>query len=440
MKVLPKLQIPNSKFRIVFVLVLVLGCDRESEHFDSTLFSGVEVIGRRGAGAGELNKPRSLAIDRDDNLYVVDMTGRVQKFSPQGKFLLLWQMPQTDKGKPKGMCRDAEGNIVVLEPHYSRVNHFTPEGKLVHQWGTHGANRGELAFPRSVAVNSRGEIFVSEYGITERVQSFTREGIVLTEPPTPSPRFVRHFGTAGAAPGEFNRAEGLGIDSQDRIYVADSCNHRVQIFSPEGRFLATYGKPGSAPGEMSYPYDVRIDPQGFQYVCEFGNSRIQIFDPQHRLVEVLGGPGSAPGKMNNPWAIALDSRGNLYVADAGNHRVLKFIRKKESTRIQDGTRIGNNAALNVNDGLCRRTGLPAAAKLRDLECGGLTPLSISNVRNRTNAIARTEWKAVFRPQSLWRSSFSPNLNPNLNLRPVGEGPAGLRLRLRVGLGTKSVTE
>lgn len=347
----------RPKIVLVLLLVFVAGCDKEQPTLESKFFDRVEVIGRRGAGAGELNKPRSVAVDREDNLYVVDMTGRVQKFSRKGEFLLMWQMPQTDKGKPKGMCRDAGGNIVVLEPHYSRVNHFTPQGKLAHQWGTHGTNRGELAFPRSVAVNSKGEILLSEYGVTERVQSFSpRAGIIMTppigsdtgvQPPNPRVRFIRQFGGDGLGPGEFNRAEGLGIDAQDRIYVADSCNHRVQIFSPDGQFLATYGKPGAAPGEMSYPYDVRVDPQGLQYVCEFGNSRIQIFDSQNKLIEVLGGAGAAPGKMSNPWAIALDSHGNLYVADAGNHRVLKFIRKKESTRIRDGTRIRKEALASV---------------------------------------------------------------------------------------------
>jgi DNA-binding beta-propeller fold protein YncE len=316
-------QVPSSKLQIVLVLalLLVLGC-KEQPAFHSAFFSAVEVIGHRGAGAGELNKPRSVAVDRDDNLYVVDMTGRVQKFSPRGEFLSFWQMPQTDKGKPKGMCRDKDGNIVVLEPHYSRINHYTPAGQLVAQWGTHGTNTAELAFPRSVAVNSRGDVLVSEYGLTERVQCFSGD----------TKKFIRHIGKAGNGPGEFNRAEGLGIDAQDRIYVADSCNHRIQIFSPDGEFLATFGRPGAALGDFSYPYDVRIDAQGFQYVCEFGNSRIQIFDPQHRFVEMLGGPGAAPGKMSNPWAIALDSRGNLYVADAGNHRVLKFVRRQQVGR------------------------------------------------------------------------------------------------------------
>jgi sugar lactone lactonase YvrE len=230
-------------------------------------------------------------------------------------------MPQTDKGKPKGMGRDAAGNIIVLEPHYSRVNSFTPQGQLVAQWGTHGTNAGFLAFPRAAAVNSHGEIFVSEYGITERVQCFRSDGQKL----------LRSFGKAGTRPGEFNRPEGLGLDSSNKLYVADSCNHRIQVFSAEGDWLASYGRPGAATGELSYPYDVQIDRTGLQFVCEFGNSRIQIFDRAHRPIEMLGKAGGAPGKFNNPWSIALDSQGNLYVADSGNHRVQKFIRRQSST-------------------------------------------------------------------------------------------------------------
>src|SRR5262245_38734468 len=132
---------------------------------NSQFFSRVQVLGTRGTGLGQFNKPRSVALDRQDNLFVVDMTGRVQKFSHEGRLRLSWPMPQTDKGKPKGMCRDAQGNIVVLEPHYSRVNHFSTDGKLARQWGDHGTNAGQLAFPRAVAVDEKGNVFVSEYGL-----------------------------------------------------------------------------------------------------------------------------------------------------------------------------------------------------------------------------------------------------------------------------------
>jgi ABC-type Fe3+ transport system permease subunit/sugar lactone lactonase YvrE len=304
------------------LLATLAACSRPPEEgLQSRFFERAEIIGTRGAGLGEFNKPRSVAVDLQDNLFVVDMTGRVQKFSPEGKFLHSWQMPETDKGRAKGMGRDRQGNILVNEPHYSRVNHYSPTGGVVRSWGGFGTNAGQLTFPRAVAANSRDEIVVSEYGLVERVQCFTPGGTNL----------LRTFGHAGTEPGEFNRPEGLALDAQDRIYVADSCNHRIQVFTWEGTFLRTYGAAGSAPGQLSYPYDITVDPQGRQYVCEFGNSRIQIFDAEGRSLEIIGAPGAQPGQFNNPWGVALDSHGNLYVADSQNHRVQKLIRRQEPT-------------------------------------------------------------------------------------------------------------
>jgi DNA-binding beta-propeller fold protein YncE len=289
----------------------------------SRFFSSVEIIGTRGNGAGQFNKPRALAVDHADNLYVVDMTGRVQKFSPRGDFLLSWQMPQTDLGKPKGMCLDHEGNVVVLEPHYSRVNHFDGRGRLLAQWGVHGTNAGQLAFPRSVAVNSKNDIYTSEYGLTERIQKFSARGAAL----------IFSLGEAGNAPGQFNRPEGITIGPHDELYVADSCNHRVQVFDAFGKLLSVHGKAGSGPGELSYPYDIRVDAEGRQYVCEFGNSRIQIFNANGNSLEIIGGAGAGPGEFSNPWSIAFDSRGNLYVADSMNHRVQKLVRREPSRMV-----------------------------------------------------------------------------------------------------------
>ncbi len=296
------------------------GCspNPNSPDLHSHVFSHVEVIGARGTGLGQFTKPRSLALDRDDNLFVVDLTGRVQKFSTSGEVLSSWRMPETDLGKPKGMCRDTNGNIVIVEPHYQRVNHFAPDCTLVEQWGSHGTNGGQLVLPRSVAVNRHGDIFVSEYTTVDRVQGFSANG---RKP-------ILMFGKPGTGDGEFNRAEGLDVDAQDRIYVADSCNHRIQIFSRDGKWLKTYGKAGRGLGELSYPFDVRVDRAGRQYVCEFGNSRIQVFGTNNEPLEIIGGPGSKPGQFNNPWAIAFDSHGNLFVADAGNHRVQKLVRSE----------------------------------------------------------------------------------------------------------------
>ena len=287
-----------------------------SRSIDSSLFLTVQVIGDRGNGTGQFQKPRSLAIDHHDNLYVSDMTGRIQKFDPAGQFVTSWQMPETDRGRPKGMACDQLNRVIVVEPHYARVNHFTSDGTLAFQWGHYGTNRADLVFPRAVAVTGDGEIYLSEFGVREHIQHFSADGSV----------WIGAWGTPGIGEGEFNRAEGLTFH-EGKVFVADSCNHRIQVFSAEGRFLRAYGSAGTDPGLLSYPYDIRIDESGRQYVCEFGNSRIQIFDRDDALIEVLGGPGSDPGQFHNPWSLALDRRGNLYVADSKNHRVQKFTRR-----------------------------------------------------------------------------------------------------------------
>jgi len=305
----------------VTAIALLAGCgggNSDSERrLESTLFERAVVLGTRGTAPGQFNKPRSVTVDTNDNFYIADMTGRVQKLAPDGRFLLQWQMPITDLGKPKGLCRDRAGNIVVVEPHYQQVSHFRPDGQLVAKWGVSGTNAGQLRMPRGVAMNSHGEFFLPEYGVVERVQRFAGT----------NGTFLNSFGRAGTGPGEFNRAEGIAVDAQDRVYVADSCNHRIQVFAREGKFLREFGKPGRGPGELSYPYDVCVDAAGRVYVCEFGNSRLQVFDAAGRSLEIIGGPGAEPGRFNNPWGIALDSRGNLYVADALNHRVQKLLRK-----------------------------------------------------------------------------------------------------------------
>ena len=165
-------------------------------------------------------------------------------------------MPQTDLGKPKGMCCDREGNILVLEPHYQRVNYSRRTANWSAQWGKRGTNDGQFTLPRAVAVNSHGEVVVSEYSMLERVQDFRARG----------EKVLAVLGHSGTGPGEFNRPEGLCVDAQDRLYVADSCNHRIQVFSPAtAQFLRAYGKAGKGKGELSYPYDICVDAAGRQY-------------------------------------------------------------------------------------------------------------------------------------------------------------------------------
>lgn len=365
---------------LVVALIASAGCSPGTSsrgvRVDSRFFDRVEIIATRGVAPGQVNKPRSVTVDQEDNLFVLDFTGRVQKFSSDGEFLLLWQMPETERGKPKGLSIDPAGNLIVVEPHYSRVNVFTTQGDLLMQSGVKGTNDGQFSFPRAAVVNKAGDWFVSEFGVVDRIQRFTVQDRPLADTAaTPdataeeAPRrlqFVAAYGRAGSGPGEFNRPEGLCVDGPNRLLIADAVNHRIQKLTAEGQVLGMFGTVGHGPGELNYPYDICADREGRYYVCEFGNSRIQVFNESGESLEILGGAGAAPGMFNNPWGVALDSQGNLYVADSQNHRVQKFIRKSGQTLQGSGRGVRKAGRVQADARgdhslLAAHAGLPLAA-------------------------------------------------------------------------------
>src|SRR5262249_23669972 len=66
--------------------------------------------GRHGISDGRFSKPRAIAVDASDHLYVVDMTARIQVFDADGNYLRQWQTPDHKNGCPTGLNFDREGN------------------------------------------------------------------------------------------------------------------------------------------------------------------------------------------------------------------------------------------------------------------------------------------------------------------------------------------
>src|SRR5205085_8487111 len=71
------------------------------------------VWGRHGISAGRLQKPRAMAIDDKDQLYIVDMTARIQVFTRDGEFIRGWQTPEHERGRPTGLSIGRDGNVLV---------------------------------------------------------------------------------------------------------------------------------------------------------------------------------------------------------------------------------------------------------------------------------------------------------------------------------------
>jgi len=289
--------------------VIVAGCD-EFGAAPPDLVWGVH-----GTKPGWLHKPRVAAFDRDDHLYICDLTDRIQVFDRDGQYLRSWRTPALNVDGPSGLTIDRDGRLLVADTHFYRILIYSPTGELLTQLGdgVQGNTPGRFGYPTDVVTDKAGNYYVAEYGENDRIQVFATDG-----------RWLRQWGGHGFEPGEFLRPRALAIDDDERIYVADSCNHRIQVFDTQGKVLAVWGTRGKAPGQMSYPFDVALGPDGALYVCEYGNDRVQKFSKDGKSLGLWGGSGREPGRLNNPGALAVDGRGSVSVIDSNNHRVQRF--------------------------------------------------------------------------------------------------------------------
>ena len=291
-------------------IVTVGGCDKKKGELGRL----DRIIGRHGITDGRFQKPRAMTIDRQDRLYVVDMTARIQVFDSEGTFLRVWQTPEHVSGRPTGISIGIDGNVLVADTHYYRVLIYSPAGKLLRTMGGQkGQLPGQFGLVTSCVQDLQGNYYVAEYGEYDRIQKLAPDG-----------RFLCQWGRHGSAPGEFCRPQKVALDRSGRLWVCDACNHRLQVFDAQGKLLKIWGSPGAAPGQLYYPYDLNIAPDGSIWVAEFGNHRIQKFTPDGRSLGTWGTPGGGEGQLNSPWALARDSRNRIFVLDTGNHRVQRI--------------------------------------------------------------------------------------------------------------------
>lgn len=295
----------------VLLLTATLGCDEEGASTGRL----EKVWGRRGISEGRLQKPRAMAIDADDQLYIVDMTARIQVFNRDGNYLRGWQTPVHVAGRPTGLSFDRRGRLLVADTHYYRVLVYSREGELLETFGgVHGQSPGEFGLVTDVAEDSLGNFYVSEYGDYDRIQKFSPDG-----------NFLLEWGGHGSEPGQFMRPQNIEIDERDRVWVADACNHRIQLFDADGKLLESWGEEGSEPGQLYYPYDLLLDDAGHVYVSEWGNNRVQKFNRSGESLGCWGRRGREPGELDHPWALVRDSQGRIHVLDTQNHRVQRIV-------------------------------------------------------------------------------------------------------------------
>ncbi|MHA2403074.1 MAG: 6-bladed beta-propeller, partial [Candidatus Kariarchaeaceae archaeon] len=103
------------------------------------------------------------------------------------------------------------------------------------------------------------------------------------------PGYIATIGSDGTGDGEFDRPFGITI-GETHIFVADTYNHRIQIFDRSGNFVTKFGSYGSGDGQFNHTYGIAVNDNHI-FVTDGMNNRVQIFDFAGNFISKFGSYG-----------------------------------------------------------------------------------------------------------------------------------------------------
>jgi RHS repeat-associated protein len=234
---------------------------------------------------------------------------------------------------PNGITTDPSGNTWVSDAGDNRLSEYSSTGSAVLSigWGVldgkeelevckatckagiAGLGKGQLSAPQGVAYDLvTKDLYVTDSG-NNRVVVYT-----------PAGAFVRAFGESGKALGQFNSPHGIVAEPAGNIWIADQSNSRVVQYTSEGAAVVAYGKEGKGNLEFSGTGDVTTC-GGNIYITDFAGQRVEEMTTGGAYVRQFGRAGKENGQFTQVSRIACDSANKyLYVTDKGGNRVEVF--------------------------------------------------------------------------------------------------------------------
>ncbi|MCZ7575549.1 MAG: 6-bladed beta-propeller [Dehalococcoidia bacterium] len=276
--------------------------------------------GSLGSLPGQFFAPVDVEADADGNLYVIDSaTKKLQKFDPQGNFITSIDIRNNaadsgEQSQPWGLGIGPDGEVVVADTFGWRVRVYNTDLELRASFGdppdtSKAPGPFDLFGPRDAAVDSSGNVWVTDTG-NDRIQVFTLDG-----------QFVRTIGSSGSGPGQFDEPVGIDIGPDGAIYVADMYNSRVQVLNPDGTYRAQFTVEGWGGIEVNDKPYLRV----------LSDGRVAASVPSLNLVRILGADGalsatisSESEPLNRPYGMVESADGKLWIAEGGAARLRLF--------------------------------------------------------------------------------------------------------------------
>jgi streptogramin lyase len=271
----------------------------------------------------------NIEVDDSGTVYVVDSDrtsmprqSRIQKFTAYGKFIELFERKGPDVEKFEfivDLAVSPEGQIfmiaVEIQPEgrnarAARIEKYTPDGELLMHWGKLGQADGEFVQPFSIAINKKGDVYVTDRR-KAGVQKFDSDG-----------KFIAKWEGWGETDGLFNLPTGIAFDKQDNMYVLD--RYSIQKFNPDGEFLARWKVQREGQGEYHSMWHIAADPSGNIYATDFSVHKVLKYDQNGKVIAEWASGLDNKGYFKSPTGIAVDTSGNVFVSDSDNWRIQKF--------------------------------------------------------------------------------------------------------------------